>query len=60
MGVQASAGYNVTHADGVEELIEVEVSTDAAYSPDIASDLLTRARRELAEVYATTWPATAP
>ena len=58
MGVEAFAAYKVTHADGTKELIEVGTSTDAAYSPDIASDLLTKARRELSEVYEATWPAT--
>ena len=60
MAVYASAVYKVTHTDGTKERIEASTSTDAAYSPDIASDLLARARRELGEVYAATWPAPSP
>jgi hypothetical protein len=57
MGVWASASYTVTHADGIEESIEVEVSTDASYSPDLATDLPNRAWRSLAEAYLAVWPA---
>jgi xanthine dehydrogenase molybdopterin-binding subunit B len=57
MGVCASALYTLTHADGTEEQIEVEISTDAGYSPDLASDLAKRARCSLAETFAAVWPA---
>jgi hypothetical protein len=60
MGVCASALYTLTHADGIEEQVEVEISTDANYSPDLASDLAARARASLVETCAAVWPTVTP
>ena len=60
MSVRATATYCLHHEAGSEESIEVELSTDATYSPDIASDLTRRVKATLAETIADTWPSPAP
>ena len=57
MSVRATVTYNLTHGDGVDETVEVEFSSDAAYSPDIASDLAARARTTMAGTLSDIWPA---
>jgi hypothetical protein len=59
MSVRATVTYNLTHGDGVDETVEIELSSDVSYSPDIASDLAARAKATLRDAIAETWPAPA-
>lgn len=58
MSVRVTSTYTFTAPDGREEALVVDVSTDASYSPDLASDLAARSRSSLIQAVAEAWPET--
>ncbi len=54
--IRVGAAYTIMHPGENRERVEVAVEVDAAYSPDVLTDLAARARTALRDTYNDIWP----